>query len=244
MQMLPLPPWVGSVAAVVAFQALVALIPLRFRVRLEWRGAEAHRRAGFELSVLGGLAVYRLVVPVFRIGRSGGSPGLVTLLGRAVNTGYRATRGEAKRQKARRVLTVDKVRQGARAVLIAGGPVAQFVAHLVLRTYWRRVTWTTTVGVGDAAHTAVLAGVLWGVKAGLVGAARQTLRLAPGQPEYRVVPVFSGEATTSVLDGQGTVRVGHVQLALVMLLAGVGRAWLERSRGRRAGREHHPGVPA
>lgn len=232
MQMLPFPPWLWPVLPAVGAALVLAVLPLSFGVRFEWRGGDTDRKASFELSALGGLAVFRLVLPIFRIGRSGESPGLVALLGRAVNTGYRATRREATGQKEKKVLTYDRVRQAARGLLVAGGPVAGFLVRLAQRTFWHRITWTTRVGLGDAATTAILAGAVWGVKAGVALAIRRWLRLAPGQPEYQVVPVFADRETTSLIVGSGTIRAGHVVGAVLILVVEVGRAWLARRRTR------------
>ncbi|RJQ12157.1 MAG: DUF2953 domain-containing protein [Bacillota bacterium] len=118
--------------------------------------------------------------------------------------------------------------QAARAV----GPAAEVTYYLTKKAHWRRLSWTTTVGLGDAASTGVAAGALWATKGIVRALARAELDLAPGQPEFRVDADFAASGIETSLAGIGALRVGHIMLALAWLAL----AWLRRPHSDHSGR--------
>jgi len=157
-----LPRWVWWVAAAAAGNLLVLA-----------------ERAGLEFSVLGGVAVWRVVVPLLRFSRRGEPAGLRALVERAVGLGYQATRREAERQEEPERLTLREAWRGIGETLGPARPLAGSALRLLSKTYWQKLDWQTTLSLPDAAQTAVAAGALWSVKAQLAALAHLKLRLAP-----------------------------------------------------------------
>jgi len=226
------PPWAWWAATAAAAAVFTALLPVGFSFRAAYRGRGRGEKAFVEFSVLGGLAVWRLVIPLFRLTRKRPAPGLTVLIGRAVGARYRTTRREAERQEKREVVTPAEIWRTVRGLGWAGGPLARCGLRLASKTYWRKLQWETTLSLPDAARTAVLTGLMWSVKAQMAALARLKLRLAPGQPTYRVTPGFDEEGSASRLDGIGVLRLGDIILAFPGLALALGRLWLARLRNR------------
>lgn len=220
------PGWVPWVLAVVLAAGVVLSLPVEFRFRLAYPGSGRGEVATFEFSTFGGLAVWRLAYPIFHLAGVQGVPGLVARLGRAIEARWARARGEAAGEK--------EIREAP------AGPEAHdlstFFVSLAEKVRWSRLTWDTTVGLPDAAATALTVGALWALKGNLAALATRRLRLAPGQPRYSVTPDFDGKGSASVLDGIGALRVGHIILASPGLARGFYQLWKqERSGGRRRG---------
>ncbi|MFD2611965.1 DUF2953 domain-containing protein [Paenibacillus gansuensis] len=79
------------------------------------------------------------------------------------------------------------------------------------------VRWYTTAGVGDAVETAILSGVIWGLKSSILGYALRYVRLKK-TPKLGVWPVYNKPHFTTELEGQAQIRLGTVILLMFVLL--------------------------
>ncbi len=219
--------WVWAIAAAVGG---LLFVPATFTVRFSFTGGPGERVV-FELGVLGRLRIWHLELPPSAFAGRGV---LGPLLDRV---GHLAAAAAARPRLDR---SAGGASEGGRpspdvpGAASAAGRVVEVVWELVRRAYWIRLRWETTVGLRDAAATALAAGTLWALKANLASLARSRLRLAAGQPTFDVRPSFSGPALRSSLDGIAVLRVGHIMLALA-------RLGLAAYRGRRAVTRRAPG---
>jgi hypothetical protein len=172
-----------------------------------------------------GLAAGEMIV--FELGRRKG-PGI-----------WRASvsLGDLARTEAGRALGTLMGREPVRG---GGRRRTAIVLALARRARWRRLAWRTRLGFSDAASTALVAGTLWAVKGNLAALARSNLRLAPGLPEFLVVPDFAEPGLESSLEGIGVLRAGHIMLALPELALGAWRESTTQSGGGSSGRAPHP----
>ncbi len=200
----------------------------------------------FEIGLFGRLAVWRLAVPLVNLVKGGARHALQALVERLAAGGNGENRREAARGQAKAIQgPVKAVRGQAKVapslpeVWSAGEAISDVLFGLTRRVRWSRLDWITTVGLRDAADTALTAGALWVVKGNLAAAARSRLRLAPGLPRFEVRPVFAAPGLESRLDGIGVLRVGHIIFALPGVASGYYHLW-RSGRGGDARRARAP----
>ncbi|TBL79794.1 DUF2953 domain-containing protein [Paenibacillus thalictri] len=80
-----------------------------------------------------------------------------------------------------------------------------------------KLRWETRVGIGDAAGTAVTAGMLWGVKSSLLGYLFQFIQLN-AKPQIAVSPQFNAMHFSTEILCQTSLRTGYAMYAGVVLL--------------------------
>lgn len=102
----------------------------------------------------------------------------------------------------------------------------RIVEHIVDLNEWLRRTiahikctqfrWYTTVGVGDAPETAILTGLIWGVKSTLCGFAFRLINLQT-QPKLAVHPRYNSTQFSTEISCIGKIRLGYAILAGLLL---------------------------
>lgn len=95
------------------------------------------------------------------------------------------------------------------------GPVLRF---LLDRAEVRSLTWQTTIGVGDAALTALLGGVAWAVKGTLLASLQSRTRASSEDVAIAVSPSYSGKEFKTFLHCIFSLRVAHIMYAQCLLL--------------------------
>lgn len=80
-----------------------------------------------------------------------------------------------------------------------------------------QIEWYTRIGVGDAAATGVVTGVVWGVKSTLVGVLSHYLTLRT-VPRMNVVPAYRGEDLDTRFSCILRFRIGHAIIAGTRIL--------------------------
>lgn len=211
--------WAGFVLVAVV---LILLFPVPFCFTFSYRGAETGHEAVLELSLFRGRWVRRRVFRLADIEAAGGAgrAGLSAFVGEAAGLAHRLVAREE------RPTLGGLLRQAAAGRDIYARPLLA----LARAALWTRLSWRTVLGLGDAAGTGLGAGALWAVKGTMAAAARQALRLGPGQPEFVVTPDFEGDGVFSVIEGQGILRVGRLLVVAPVVLGGILR---HRPRGLR-----------
>lgn len=220
-----LPGWTTAILAAVAATAVAFMLPIEFRARFSFRGPGRGNEMVFELGLFGRLTIWRLAVPLVSLLKGRVKRGLETLVGRLAGGGHGEASREATPGQVGAVPSLPEVRS-------LGEHLSDVVLGLTRRVRWSRLDWTTTVGLRDAAATALTAGGLWVVKGNLAAVARSKLRLAPGLPRFEVRPDFAARGLESKLDGIGVLRVGHIIFALPRVASGYYHFW-------RGGRQTH-----
>ncbi|WP_332634415.1 DUF2953 domain-containing protein [Halalkalibacter flavus] len=94
--------------------------------------------------------------------------------------------------------------------------------HKIVRKFLKKVrvnsfTWHTDIGVGDAAHTAQLAGAIWGVKGNIIGLVGNYMRMK-FMPKLTIDPHFQAMVSHTYLSCMFSFRIGHAIVAGLMLL--------------------------
>ncbi|MDT8859387.1 DUF2953 domain-containing protein [Alkalihalobacillus sp. MEB130] len=94
--------------------------------------------------------------------------------------------------------------------------------HKIVRKFLKKVnvnslTWHTDIGVGDAAHTAQLAGAIWGVKGNIIGLIGNYMRMK-FMPKLTIDPHFQAMVSHTYFSCMFSFRIGHAIVAGLMLL--------------------------
>lgn len=99
----------------------------------------------------------------------------------------------------------------------AGGISA--LRTMVQGARWLHFSWVTTVGAGDAALTAKLAGALWAVKGSAAAALGKILGPLQNGPRLAVTPDYDGLAFTTAVDCILALRLRDIIRAAVQVAA-------------------------
>ncbi|WP_462411311.1 DUF2953 domain-containing protein [Neobacillus sp. Marseille-QA0830] len=97
-----------------------------------------------------------------------------------------------------------------------------FKLNVIIKKFLRKVTvkkfeWQSLIGVGDAAHTGMLSGVLWSVKGGIIGLVSHFLSLKT-TPQISITPHFQASVFHTKISCIFQFRIGHAMLAGVKLV--------------------------
>lgn len=113
-----------------------------------------------------------------------------------------------------------KVKRGYRyfvRLLQATFELKQWMTATLRRVRCQDVVWVTQVGLGDAADSAVAAGVVWSVKAPVVGWVASSVRMM-NEPRLAVVPLFNEWHFETVLQGKFRIRLAAALGAAIHLI--------------------------
>lgn len=164
-----------------------------------------------KFKALFGIIQYKLNVPVIKVNKE--SPAVVMETKTETGTGEKDTNKDTKKY------TPEELMDSIKDIKILIEHISGF--YKVVRTFLRKVSveklqWHTTVGVGDAAYTGMVAGALWTAKGGLIGLIGSLMRLKE-MPEITVVPSFQMAITQTSLKCMLTFRIGNAILAGIKL---------------------------
>lgn len=90
--------------------------------------------------------------------------------------------------------------------------VKRFLANVSIHDF----TWKTAIGVGDAAHTAILSGGLWSLKGSVLGLLSRLVKLKQ-RPYLEVIPRFHDTYFKTFFSCMITFRIGHAIIAGLLL---------------------------
>ncbi|MNO80004.1 hypothetical protein D3C76_711950 [compost metagenome] len=106
-------------------------------------------------------------------------------------------------------------------IMSATKGLKKWMRNTLKRVTIRSLDWSTHIALSDAAHTATLTGVLWGVKSVLVGFLSYHITLLQ-RPELVVVPVFGSRPLfTTELRCIAQIRCGYAIYAGLVLIVRV-----------------------
>ncbi|MGG6309635.1 DUF2953 domain-containing protein [Paenibacillus macerans] len=116
---------------------------------------------------------------------------------------------------------VDKWMDEFQRLLEATKGFRTWLKATLRRVSFRKLEWSTNIALSDAAHTATLTGVLWGVKATLVGWLTCYISLKQ-RPKLFVVPVFgSAPLFSTEIRCIAKIRCGYAIYAGLVLIVRV-----------------------
>ncbi|MCT2534989.1 DUF2953 domain-containing protein [Aquibacillus koreensis] len=76
--------------------------------------------------------------------------------------------------------------------------------------------WSTKFGVGDASHTGILSGAVWGIKGCIVGFIINHMRIRK-RPKIEVIPLFQQKQSYTAITCIASIRLGQAIYAIIQL---------------------------
>lgn len=128
--------------------------------------------------------------------------------------------------QASEMITIDKVQEYYRNVqnLIAHFvDFNEWMSKTLHRIKFTKLNWTTYIGFGDAAETAIATGLVWSLKTSLLGYIARFIRLKT-VPSLAVHPSYNQPQLTTEIVGEAKIRMGYVFVAGFMFLVRILRA--------------------
>ncbi|WP_307852149.1 DUF2953 domain-containing protein [Neobacillus rhizophilus] len=94
--------------------------------------------------------------------------------------------------------------------------------QIIIRKFSQKISikefeWQTMIGIGDAAHTAILTGALWTLKGSVIGVLSQYLKLKTS-PKLSITPQFQGSVVQTYFQCIFQFRIGYAILAGLKLI--------------------------
>ena len=94
--------------------------------------------------------------------------------------------------------------------------------HKIVRRFLKKVKvkefeWHSQIGIGDAAHTGMLTGLVWSIKGGVVGIVSQYMQLHT-TPIISITPEFNVYCSRTKLQCMIQFRIGQAMLAGIQLI--------------------------
>lgn len=116
---------------------------------------------------------------------------------------------------------VKKWAKDVKVMLRATEALKLWIKQTLSRVHMTDLSWSTRVGIGDAAYTAVLIGWVWSIKSIIIGYLSYQIHFEQ-TPKLQVVPVWEDEMEFQTeLDWKLKIRITAVLIAGITLLTRV-----------------------
>ncbi|MGD6841026.1 DUF2953 domain-containing protein [Bacillus infantis] len=205
--------WVilGAAAAVILL-LLIILLFSKLTVFFNFYHGQDNDHISIKFRAWFGLIRYNIQVPLIKIDDN--SPSIV------VEEKLEAGQKEEKKQEDRKKFTpedfLDSLKDAEELIRHVFG------LHIIIRRFLKKVAirdieWHTLAGIGDAAHTAVLAGVIWSAKGSLIGFLSHYMRMRD-MPVLSVTPHFQAAVSQTRFSCMFQFRIGQAMLAGIKLI--------------------------
>ncbi|QOS79943.1 DUF2953 domain-containing protein [Paenibacillus sp. JNUCC31] len=160
------------------------------------------------------------------------------------------SRGESQGSKRVNKRKVEKWAKDVKIMLRATDALKQWVKQTLTRVHMTHMSWSTRVGVGDAAYTAILIGWVWSIKSSIIGYLSYQIHFER-TPVLQVVPVWGDDMEFQTeLDWKMKIRItalliaGFMLLTRVLQVEGGWRVWFkllqeQRRRRKKKLKRHH-----
>ncbi|MEW4427296.1 MULTISPECIES: DUF2953 domain-containing protein [Paenibacillus] len=149
------------------------------------------------------------------------------------------TYGEAEGHERINKRKVKKWAKDVKMMMRATDALKIWARQTLNRLHITQLSWSTRIGIGDAAHTAILTGWVWSIKSIIIGFLSYQIQFKR-QPMLEVVPVWEDEMEFQTeLNCKMKIRITAVMLAGVRLMTrvlevdGGWRMWLKILREQR-----------
>ncbi|RUS48128.1 DUF2953 domain-containing protein [Cohnella sp. AR92] len=223
--------WAGAAAVIVLLAAAVALSSIRIRIRYSRSGKMD--QLVIVVRAFYGVLQTRRTIPTITLR----SWGLLYEEKGKTNMAGATGGGQDKRFIGKR--TIRRFREAFRNLKISVKHFREWLFQTLGQVECTRWRLDVRLGTGDAAHTAVLAGLCWTLMGCVNAAASQFIRLRTS-PHGRVESVFSGKEFALVWEADFRIRVSKLAYSIMKLgvktmrIGPALRAW----RAWKAGPEH------
>ena len=189
-----------------------AAMSSRIRIRFHFIREKDNDHLSIHIRALYGLMQYKLEIPYFNF------DGIWQ--GFTIKSEQSNTNQNKLLQKERSHWSMDTVIERFEQATVLIRHVFDFAEWLNVTLSHIKCTelrWTTRIGLGDAADTAVGVGVIWGLKTSLLGFAFRRIRLA-AKPRLAVDPQYNRHMISTSLLCIAEIRLGYAMVAGLLFI--------------------------
>ncbi|MFD0680972.1 MULTISPECIES: DUF2953 domain-containing protein [unclassified Paenibacillus] len=201
-------PWMAGVAVVL----LVMLISSNVKFSLTLMRKKDDDEIVFDVRAVFGLVKKRITVPVIVF--KGFSEG-VGVKAEYVDKAQEHVVSNTEKKITKK--TIKEAFDAMRDLLSHCFQFHQWLLNTLGHIHCTRVVWKTSVGVGDAAETALTTGMVWGLKTSLLGFVFRFIKLDT-RPELMVEPKFNEVKFSTEVLCLARIRLYYIMLAGFHLL--------------------------
>ncbi|WP_409289784.1 DUF2953 domain-containing protein [Peribacillus sp. SCS-37] len=177
--------------AVILLFLIVILALTKLRLEISFRGLEPSYTAAIRLSAWSGLISFRKEYPFPFKGQEFSMPD-------------------------QQIRTADFFRIG-KIFFSEENKMPGILKKFLKKVKIRKFDWQTVIGTGNAAHTAVLTGAVYGIKSTITGVLTHYL-LVEEMPHYKIEPVYQGEYSRTSLLCILEFKIGNAILTGLLIL--------------------------
>ncbi|MCC3379244.1 DUF2953 domain-containing protein [Paenibacillus farraposensis] len=203
--------WIG-IAIIAIILLVLAVLLSRIRLKLDIAKHDNDDRAHLEIRFLYGLIKVNYDIPAIMIFNL--EKGLFYRLDRNENihkTDASVDRGNIDTEKIKQFI------HDVRVLFKRTKALNHWIRHTLAHVTVSKMEWSTNIGLADAAYTATSTGILWGLKATLVGYASSFVRMNC-TPKLFVVPYWVDRLRfTTILTCEANVSLGYFIFSMLVL---------------------------
>lgn len=203
--------WIG-IAIIAIILLVLAVLLSRIRLKLDIAKHDNDDRAHLEIRFLYGLIKVNYDIPAIMIFNL--EKGLFYRLDRNKNihkTDASVDRGNIDTEKIKQFI------HDVRVLFKRTKALNHWIRHTLAHVTVSKMEWSTNIGLADAAYTATSTGILWGLKATLVGYASSFVRMNC-TPKLFVVPYWVDRLRfTTILACEANVPLGYFVFSMLVL---------------------------
>ncbi|WP_409297225.1 DUF2953 domain-containing protein [Peribacillus sp. SCS-26] len=181
--------WILTAVILLFFFAILALT--RLRLEISCSGVEPSHSAAIRLSAWKGLVSFRKEFPISLKGPEFSVPD-------------------------QQISTADFFRIG-KIFFSEENKMPGILKKFLKKVKIRKFDWQTVIGTGNAAHTAVLTGAVYGIKSTIIGVLTHYL-VVDEMPHYKIEPLYQGEYSRTSLLCIVEFKIGNAILTGLLIL--------------------------
>ncbi len=201
--------WIWLIAI---FVLLAIIFWSRIKVTLNWSREQENDKLFADIRALFGLFRYRFQLPTLDFSRF--HKGLIV---KSETINKNSAQADSQDQFKINFAKIVKAYRNYKLILESTKGFREWSDRFLSHIHCTSISWKTRVGVGDAAETAISAGIVWAIKTSLLGYLLKSVQLE-AQPEIAVQPMYAHSHFSSALTCTLKFQLGYAVIAGLMLL--------------------------
>lgn len=210
--------WIGIVVLLMIAAGIIAVCMSNMTLRLVMSHISQNDQLTVDIHALYGLLRRRYTIPMIKF--KGFMKGFV-MHAEKVNRNQGVVL-----EQTDEMITIDKVKEyysNFKNLIEHFVGFNEWVSRTLQRIKFTKLNWTTYIGFGDAAETAIATGLAWSLKTSLLGYIAQYIRLKV-VPSLAVHPSYNQPQLSTEIVGEAKIRMGYVIVGACMFLVRIVRA--------------------
>ncbi|MFS0864539.1 DUF2953 domain-containing protein [Fredinandcohnia sp. 179-A 10B2 NHS] len=190
---------------------LLLIAITKLTIYIDLNHSQDDDRIKIKFSIWFGLLRYTIKIPMVKVDED--TPSIVFKEEKKANVQEQKSKKKKKYSFSEFLGSIQDSRTILERVIGMTSIIKDFISKITIS----KLEWHSHIGVGDAAHTGVLAGLGWSIKGTLVGLISNYMKLK-AHPEYSITPSFQRAVSETKLVCMFHFRIGHAMVAGIRLI--------------------------